>query len=220
MQRSLGEARPSALTRAAPPCTAAPELGGGTGGALLISYQAGFKNCNFVRNSATNGGAVGVGGSSSGIYFTDTTFEVGRGRAGGAAWPTRWAPRPAGWLACCQKLSQALRSPQDNTATTFGNDVYMESWVETVAYFDPFPTTADVYSPGAVKAMSLMPPVSFLLPCPALPCPALPCPAQQRACAQRIRPEAGPWMLGPRVLAGRPPAHPGPLAVRVAGQAA
>ncbi len=31
---------------------------------------------------------------------------------------------------------------QGNKAEVFGNDVYMESWVATPAYFNPFPTSA------------------------------------------------------------------------------
>lgn len=40
---------------------------------------------------------------------------------------------------CCPQLNCPL---QGNSADVFGNDVYMESWVATPAYFNPFPTTA------------------------------------------------------------------------------
>jgi hypothetical protein len=51
-------------------------------------------------------------------------------------------------------------SLQDNNAEIFGNDVYMESWVATVAYFNPFPTTADVYTnPDNIQPLADMPPV-------------------------------------------------------------
>ncbi len=31
---------------------------------------------------------------------------------------------------------------QGNKADVFGNDIYMESWVATPAYFNPYPTSA------------------------------------------------------------------------------
>ena len=50
---------------------------------------------------------------------------------------------------------------QDNSAIIFGDDVYMESWVATVAYFNPYPTTAEVYTnPNNIAPMSAMQPVS------------------------------------------------------------
>lgn len=50
---------------------------------------------------------------------------------------------------------------QNNSADIFGNDVYMESWVATVAYFNPYPPTADVYTnPLNIQPIADMPPVS------------------------------------------------------------
>jgi hypothetical protein len=53
--------------------------GAGTGGAVLTTGSVGFTRCGFVGNEALNGGAVGVGGSSMGIFFDSCTFQVGRG---------------------------------------------------------------------------------------------------------------------------------------------
>ena len=50
--------------------------GPGTGGAVLLTGSAGFTRCSFKNNVANNGGAIGVGGSSQGIFFEDCTFEV------------------------------------------------------------------------------------------------------------------------------------------------
>jgi hypothetical protein len=99
--------------------------GAGTGGAVLLTGQAGFTRCTFEYNKGQNGGAVGVGGSSAGIFFDGCTFT-------------------------------------DNTAVIFGNDIYMESWVATVAYFNPYPTTAEVYTnPNNIASMSGMPPMYY-----------------------------------------------------------
>jgi hypothetical protein len=85
------------------PRAAGPDLGGGTGGGLLVSYQAGFKNCTFARNSADNGGAVGVGGSSSGIFFDGCTFEVRSvGREWGGGVGVGWGGRAGGRGMACQ----------------------------------------------------------------------------------------------------------------------
>lgn len=40
------------------------------------------------------------------------------------------------------RACRAQRPVQGNVADVFGNDVYMESWVATPAYFNPYPTTA------------------------------------------------------------------------------
>lgn len=50
--------------------------GSGLGGAVLLTGQAGFTRCTFESNTAQNGGAVGVGGSSEGIFFDGCTFKV------------------------------------------------------------------------------------------------------------------------------------------------
>ena len=50
--------------------------GSGLGGAVLLTGQAGFTRCTFESNTAQNGGAVGVGGSSEGIFFDGCTFNV------------------------------------------------------------------------------------------------------------------------------------------------
>jgi hypothetical protein len=99
--------------------------GTGTGGAVLLTGAAGFARCSFTGNVGQNGGAVGVGGSSQGVFFDEVTFK-------------------------------------DNDAEIFGNDVYMESWVATIAYFSPFPTTADVYTnPANVQPLADMPPMYY-----------------------------------------------------------
>ncbi len=118
--------------------------GAGTGGAVLLTGQAGFTRCVFDTNSGQNGGAVGVGGSSAGIFFDGCTFT-------------------------------------DNTAVIFGNDIYMESWVATVAYFNPYPTTAEVYTnPNNIAPMSSMPPMYYpatvTSPPPSPPAPPSPPP--------------------------------------------
>lgn len=70
---------------------------------------------------------------------------------------------------------------QDNDAEIFGNDIYMESWVATVAYFNPFPPQADVYTnPLNIQPLSLMPPMFYpdavVSPPPAPPAPPSPPP--------------------------------------------
>lgn len=51
--------------------------GTGTGGAVLLTGSSGFTRCNFEGNTGQNGGAVGVGGSSQGIFFNTCNFTVG-----------------------------------------------------------------------------------------------------------------------------------------------
>lgn len=48
----------------------------GAGGAVYLTSNAGFTEVSFQSNSAPSGGAVGVGQSSSGIYFNGCTFNV------------------------------------------------------------------------------------------------------------------------------------------------
>lgn len=50
--------------------------GTGIGGAVLLTGASGFTRCDFNGNTALNGGAVGVGGSSNGIFWDECTFEV------------------------------------------------------------------------------------------------------------------------------------------------
>ena len=50
--------------------------GAGTGGAVLLTGQSGFTRVVFDSNMGQNGGAVGVGGSSQGIFFDGCTFTV------------------------------------------------------------------------------------------------------------------------------------------------
>jgi hypothetical protein len=50
--------------------------GTGTGGAVLLTGSAGFTRCSFTDNVGQNGGAVGVGGSSQGMFFSACTFKV------------------------------------------------------------------------------------------------------------------------------------------------
>lgn len=54
----------------------------GAGGAVYLTSNAGFTEVSFQGNSAPSGGAVGVGQSSSGIYFNGCTFNVGKTRGG------------------------------------------------------------------------------------------------------------------------------------------
>ena len=53
-----------------------PPAAYGAGGAVYLTSNAGFTECGFQGNSAPSGGAVGVGQSSSGIYFNGCTFNV------------------------------------------------------------------------------------------------------------------------------------------------
>ena len=50
--------------------------GTGTGGAVLLTGAAGFARCSFTNNVGQNGGAVGVGGSSQGVFFDEAGFRV------------------------------------------------------------------------------------------------------------------------------------------------
>lgn len=50
--------------------------GPGTGGAVLLTGSSGFTRCTFENNIGNNGGAVGVGGSSQGIFFETCNFKV------------------------------------------------------------------------------------------------------------------------------------------------
>lgn len=52
----------------------------GAGGAVYLTSNAGFTEVTFQSNSAPSGGAVGVGQSSSGIYFNGCDFNVSRRR--------------------------------------------------------------------------------------------------------------------------------------------
>lgn len=58
-----------------PPTPACPAAYG-AGGAVYLTSNAGFTEVSFQSNSAPSGGAVGVGQSSSGIYFNGCTFNV------------------------------------------------------------------------------------------------------------------------------------------------
>lgn len=44
---------------------------------MLLTGVAYFKSTTFTSNSASSGGAVGVGGSSAGLGFEGCTFQVG-----------------------------------------------------------------------------------------------------------------------------------------------
>ena len=50
--------------------------GSGTGGAILMTGAGAFTNCRFEGNTAQNGGAIGVGGSSKAIFFDNCEFLV------------------------------------------------------------------------------------------------------------------------------------------------
>ncbi len=50
--------------------------GSGAGGAVYLTSNAGFSRVVFQGNAAPSGGAVGVGQSSSGIYFNGCIFSV------------------------------------------------------------------------------------------------------------------------------------------------
>ncbi|KAL4424301.1 hypothetical protein ABPG75_001602 [Micractinium tetrahymenae] len=111
--------------------------GSGAGGAVYLTSNAGFTRVVFQGNAAPSGGAVGVGQSSSGIYFNGCTFS-------------------------------------GNKAEVFGNDVYMESWVATPAYFNPFPTSAVVYPDSTAQ------PYSAFVSWPAYPLVTSPPPSPPR----------------------------------------
>ena len=70
--------------------------------ALPCAGNAGFTSVTFTDNQALNGGAVGVGGSSTGIYFTSCTFTVGGWV--GICWVVGWMGEgllgrwAAGWV--------------------------------------------------------------------------------------------------------------------------
>lgn len=142
--------------------------GSGTGGAILMTGAGAFTRCQFEGNKGQNGGAVGVGGSARSMFFDECEFTVRH----------------------LDITSRALENPidgycmcvlQDNTAEIFGNDVYMESWVATVVYFNPFPTKADIYTnPLNIQPLTLMPPMYYpgvaSSPPPAPPAPPSPPP--------------------------------------------
>jgi hypothetical protein len=118
--------------------------GSGTGGAIIMTGAGAFTGTLFEKNTAQNGGAVGVGGSADAIFFDNCNFI-------------------------------------DNDAEIFGNDIYMESWVATVAYFNPYPPDADIYTnPDNIQPLSLMPPMFYpdtaASPPPAPPNPPSPPP--------------------------------------------
>ena len=53
-----------------------PPAADGAGGAVYLTSNAGYTETSFQANAAPSGGAVGVGQSSSGIYFNGCTFNV------------------------------------------------------------------------------------------------------------------------------------------------
>lgn len=167
--------------------------GSGAGGAVYLTSNAGFTRVAFQGNAAPSGGAVGVGQSSSGIYFNGCTFSVSvwpapaalfadpatlagallaaaarqlRGTRSclPACWRGRWGLTTAcakGTARLCgytaggagrrgAQLANGAPAPwpclQGNSAEVFGNDVYMESWVATPAFFNPFPTSAGAHA--------------------------------------------------------------------------
>lgn len=79
--------------------------GSGAGGAVYLTSNAGFTRVVFQGNAAPSGGAVGVGQSSSGIYFNGCTFSVRGARtlvslACRFEAPLGWA----GWARCVWRL--------------------------------------------------------------------------------------------------------------------
>ncbi|KAI3424151.1 hypothetical protein D9Q98_009511 [Chlorella vulgaris] len=153
----------------------------GLGGAFFNQgrMQAEFNNCQFVGNSATNGaGAVSLADGAIGLFnkvlFQDNVAQFG---AGGAAYLTSNAgftlvefqanTAPSGGAVAVGQSSSGIYfngcTFNGNSADVFGSDVYMESWVATPAYFNPFPTSAQVY-PSSVTV-----PYSSFTSWPALP---------------------------------------------------
>ena len=256
-------------TRPPTPAPLACRAAYGAGGAIYLTSNAGFTDTSFQANAAPSGGAVGVGQSSSGIYFNGCTFNVGAacpvlpacwvlGRSAGcwgvgrgfgqdfdctfnvgaacwvlerwtggltkgfttgwescqavAGWrPARLPPLPAPMrdtLSCSRILLSTpafLSAPaprlQGNTAEVFGNDLYMESWVATPAYFNPFPTQAGarpmpVLAPGrggggGGGGRSPAPPCCCPLPAPAC------CMRRRQAGSARRPPAAHPLQATP-----------------------
>lgn len=147
------------------------------GGALSMVEGAFpvLQNCKFIKNAAaTDGSGSGTGGAilmTGAGAFTNCLFEGNTGQNGGAIGVGGSAK--AIFFDNCNFV--------DNDAEIFGNDIYMESWVATVAYFNPYPPEADVYTnPLNIQPLSLMPPMfypdSVTSPPPAPPAPPSPPP--------------------------------------------
>ena len=129
---------------------------GGRGGAvsLIEGATCSFTNVLFERNAAaTDGTGAGVGGAvllTGGARFTNTRFFQNVALSGGAV-AVGESSSGIGFDNCEFK---------DNSAEIFGNDIYMESWVVSSAYFNPFPTTAQVYtSDSQIQPLAGMPPL-------------------------------------------------------------
>jgi len=158
--------------------------GSGTGGAILMTGAGAFSRCRFEGNTGQNGGAIGVGGSANAIFFDDCDFVVRK--VSFFIIIVHYLPKHGTeqrYLPCCFCLVHMYFFLQDNDAEIFGNDIYMESWVATVAYFSPFPTKADVYTnPLNIQPLTLMPPMYYpdavTSPPPAPPAPPSPPPPQ------------------------------------------
>ena len=153
------------------------ENSAGAGGALSLVEGAFpvLQGCNFIKNAAaTDGSGSGTGGAvlmTGAGAFTECRFEGNTAQNGGAIGVGGSAK--AIFFDKCDFV--------DNDAEIFGNDIYMESWVATVAYFNPFPPKADVYTnPDNIQPLSLMPPMFYpdtvTSPPPAPPAPPSPPP--------------------------------------------
>ncbi|EFN53548.1 hypothetical protein CHLNCDRAFT_53713 [Chlorella variabilis] len=169
----------------------------GLGGAFWNQgrIQAEFENCQFVSNSAINGaGAVALQDGAIGLFnkilFQGNSAQYG---AGGAAYLTSNAgftavefqsnAAPSGGAVAVGQSSTGIYfngcTFNGNKADVFGNDIYMESWVATPAYFNPYPTSAQVYPESVVAPYSATSWPSYPLytsPPPSPPAPPRPPP--------------------------------------------
>ena len=59
---------------------------------MYLTSNAGFTKTSFQSNAAPSGGAVGVGQSSTGIYFNGCSFNVGAA-VGVKPWVAGLCPR-------------------------------------------------------------------------------------------------------------------------------
>eukprot|EP00889_Picochlorum_renovo_P005322 jgi/Picre1/32352/NNA_007698.t1 len=153
------------------------ENSAGAGGALSFVEGAFpvLQGCKLVKNAAaTDGSGSGTGGAiimTGAGAFSNCRFEGNTAQNGGAV----------GIGGSAKSIFFDNCDFVDNDAEIFGNDIYMESWVATVAYFNPFPPQADVYTnPLNIQPLSLMPPMFYpdavVSPPPAPPNPPSPPP--------------------------------------------
>ncbi|PSC74203.1 root cap family [Micractinium conductrix] len=144
-------------------------LAAGLGGAFWNQgkMQVEFKNCEFVDNTGTSGaGAVALQDGAIGLFSqTSFTKNVAPYGAGGAVYLTSNAGftsclfqgniAPSGGAVGIGQSSSGVYfngcSFSGNKADVFGQDVYMESWVLTPAYFNPYPTSAAVYPENTLQ---------------------------------------------------------------------